>query len=80
MEILYTYGDFIILLLLIIILLYIGFLIKINTKCKDKKEHDWKFTINSKGKTGDLGFGIRASWDVDHYKCTKCGEEKEIEK
>ena len=80
MEVFYHYGDFIILLLLITILLCIGVLINSNSKCTDKKEHDWKFTFNSKGRTGDLGFSIRASWDVDHYRCTKCGEEKEIEK
>jgi hypothetical protein len=79
MEAFYACGDFIILLLLIIILLYIGFLIKTDSKCTDGKEHDWKFTINSKGRTGDLGFGIKASWNVDHYRCTKCGQEKEIE-
>ncbi len=79
-EILFSYGDFIIILLLIIILLYIGFLIKIDRKCTDGKEHSWKFIINSKGRTGDLGFGIKASWDVDHYRCSKCGNEKEIEK
>ena len=80
METFYNYGDLIILALLIIIILYIGVLVKINTKCTDGKEHNWKFTINSKGRTGDLGFGIKASWNIDHYRCTKCGQEKEIEK
>jgi hypothetical protein len=79
-EILFSYGDFIVLFLMLIIVLYIMFLIKIKSSCIDGKEHDFKFTINSKGRTGDLGFGIKASWNTNHYRCTKCGQEKEIEK
>ena len=59
--------------------LYIDWRFKEHDKCIDNKEHDWKFYCNSKGRTGDLGFGISGSWDIDYYRCSKCRKEKEVE-
>lgn len=79
----YLQGDFLLLVGLIIFMLIGGLLLEIyfwsERKCKDGKTHDWRFLYNSKGKTGDLGFGFKAYWDVDYYKCTKCGKKKEEE-
>jgi hypothetical protein len=48
-------------------------------RCTDGKNHDWCFLRNSKGKTSDLGFGIKASWNINYYRCFKCNKEKEEE-
>jgi len=51
-------------------------IIKEDEKCTDNKGHNWEFEFKSKGSTGDLGFGISSSWEIDYYKCYKCGKEK----
>jgi len=63
----------------IFIFYYVAWRLAEPSKCSDGKEHDWKFDCNSKGRTGDLGFGIRGSWDIDYYRCSKCRKEKEVE-
>jgi len=76
MEILFASMVFIVLILLVI---YVFSFDDTPSKCSDGKEHDWKFDFKSKGSTGDLGFGIRGSWDIDYYRCSKCRKEKEVE-
>lgn len=49
-------------------------------KCLKGEKHDWRFDYTSKGRTGDLGFGIRGYWEIDYYRCYKCRKTKEIEK
>lgn len=66
--------------LITFIILYCNYLERKYNRCIDKLGHIWSFTSNSKGSTGDLGFGIRNNWDIDYYYCTKCGKEKEVEK
>ena len=75
----YQYGNFIIIILFAVVMLFIMKLVKVNNKCIDGGEHDWKFDSKNTGKTGDLGFGIRASWDIDYYRYSKCKQEKEVE-
>lgn len=58
---------------------YLDFIIKKKIECKKGEKHEWKFYCNSKGTTGDLGFGIKNSWNINHYRCSKCGKSKEEE-
>lgn len=58
---------------------YIDWTITKSLKCKKGEEHNWVFICNSKGNTGDLGFGIKGSWNINHYRCSNCGKEKEEE-
>ena len=74
----------IVLFLCFAVFVYIYFLIRKivkveEIKCINKEEHNWKFSSNRKGDTGDLGFGIKGFWDIDEYHCTKCWKTKEIE-
>jgi hypothetical protein len=72
------------LLIIIIIWLLIEYVFwKENKKfnrCVKNKTHNFEFSHNSRGNTGDLGFGIKGFWNVDYYKCSNCGKEKKIEK
>lgn len=74
--------DIVILLFLAVIFIYC---LCVNKEMKEKnacikgKTHDWVFQCNSKGTTGDLGFGIKNSWNINHYRCSKCGKHKEEE-
>jgi len=66
--------------LILFIISIIGIFISLKEEpCIKNKTHDWYFNYNSKGRTGDLGFGIRGSWNINYYKCRNCGKEKEEE-
>lgn len=54
-------------------------IMKKQNACINNAPHDWIFQCHSKGDTGDLGFGIKGFWDIKHYRCSKCGKNKEEE-
>jgi hypothetical protein len=58
---------------------YLDYIIKKKLECKKGEKHEWVFRCNSKGITGDLGFGIKNPWNINHYSCGKCGKSKEDE-
>lgn len=78
-----TQNEIILLVIVLItffgICFYIDRITSTSFKCFNKEEHDWKFTGNSRGNTGDLGFGIKGYWNVNYYRCSKCGKTKEKE-
>ena len=60
-----------------ILLIYWGIEREKERYCLEGEKHNWEFDKKQSGTTGDLGFGINAYWEVDYYKCSKCGKTRE---